>query len=119
MKAILASGLVAALFMCGCADPPVWSKPGATQADFNRDSYECERDTRMAAASFGTGVVASIQAQDFMGRCMVAHGYAQRGATKGVDPDETVSCKYNLENGVVKRVSVRTCATTMGIVVGS
>jgi hypothetical protein len=53
--------------------PMHWTRPGFTQGEFNRDSYECERDTRAGAASFGGNIFA---AQDFYNQCMGAHGYS-------------------------------------------
>jgi hypothetical protein len=44
MRAIL---LVAFLLVAGCAGSQTWAKPGGTQADLDRDTYECERDARM------------------------------------------------------------------------
>jgi len=54
----------------GCAERTLWDRPGATEADYRRDVYECERDARMATASFGSGLFAMIEAQNFMRRCM-------------------------------------------------
>lgn len=39
----LARGLIISLTLAGCS-PTVWHKDGATEADFNRDVYECQRD---------------------------------------------------------------------------
>ena len=50
-------------------------KNGASYADYQRDSYDCERDTRMAAGSFGTGPIARANAQDFLLRCMTVKGW--------------------------------------------
>jgi hypothetical protein len=46
-----------------------------SQDELNRDRYECERDARMSAGSFGTGLVGELNAQEFMGRCFQAKGY--------------------------------------------
>lgn len=52
-----------------------WYKAGSTAADYQKDSYDCERDTRAGAVSFGGGLVGSVGAQNFYDRCMQAHGY--------------------------------------------
>ncbi len=72
--AILAVGMV----MAGCA-PMMWDRPGATQADFNRDSYACERDSRQSGY-YGSGVTGAVNMQGFFGRCMQAQGYVLRSS---------------------------------------
>ena len=37
--------LILAFALVGCA-PYVWTKPGATQADFNTDDYQCQVENR-------------------------------------------------------------------------
>jgi len=67
------------LFLIGTSacqnEPNVWYKAGASQSDYQKDAYECERDTRMSAASFGTGFVGAANAETFATRCMNAKGY--------------------------------------------
>lgn len=60
------------LVLAGCA-PVYWSKPGFSQAEWNRDSYECERDVRQT--SHGTGLVGALDAMAFEQDCLRAHGY--------------------------------------------
>jgi hypothetical protein len=43
-RAIIVIGCVA---LAGCA-PRAWTRTGATQADYNKDSYSCERDVQQA-----------------------------------------------------------------------
>ena len=62
--------------LAGCART-MWAKDGATQADFSRDAYECERDMRQSGY-FGGGLMGLANRQDFFERCMVAHGYEKR-----------------------------------------
>ncbi len=71
MRGLLVVAMVAAL--AGCARI-IWSKPGATQQDYATDSYACERDMRQSLY-FGGGLVGQANAQSFMNRCMVAHGW--------------------------------------------
>jgi hypothetical protein len=66
---------IAALGLGGCAEY-AWTKPGLTQADFNRDSYNCEKDMRQSGY-FGGGLVGALNAQAFEERCMTAQGYSK------------------------------------------
>lgn len=65
--------LVLAIGATGCAaDNRRLYKEGATQADYDRDAFECEKATRQSAQSFGTGVLAQTYAKNFAIRCMTA-----------------------------------------------
>jgi hypothetical protein len=68
---ILCAGLLTA-----CAK--TWDKPGATEAEFNRDSYECQRDARMAHGSFGGGLAGQFYMMGFAEQCMGARGWNPR-----------------------------------------
>ena len=74
-KGIIAVAVVSVI-LSGCA-PTIWDKPGATQADFARDSYDCEKDMRQSGY-YGGGLVGALNAEEFSDRCMVAHGYTAR-----------------------------------------
>jgi len=65
-----------ALLISGCA-PTVWVKNGATQQDYNKDSYDCEKDSRQSGY-FGDGLTGSINIQAFFNKCMIAHGWTQQ-----------------------------------------
>ena len=84
--------LTTILALCGCAKT-FWVKPGATQQDFARDSYECERDARQSGY-FGTGIAGAINMQAFQERCMVARGWSkqteQRQAERPVNEQDQV-----------------------------
>lgn len=67
--------------LAGCA-PMAWDRPGATQADFNRDSYACERDARQSGY-YGGGLTGTVNMQGFFQRCMVAQGYTLRSSADG------------------------------------
>jgi hypothetical protein len=69
--------LFVAFALTACA-PTNWYKAGATQADLQKDSGACERDSRISTSSFGTGMGGGIGLQNFMERCMVAHGYTKQ-----------------------------------------
>jgi|GEM_PF-2510197 predicted small secreted protein len=49
-----------------------WQKAGASQEDYARDTYECERDRRMAGLGFLSGA-------GFYAQCMKAHGWQPAG----------------------------------------
>jgi hypothetical protein len=76
----LVSGVLAIVALTGCAQK-VWNKPGATQQDFQTDSYACEKDARQSGY-FGGGLAGAINFQGFEARCMNAHGwYLEQQAT--------------------------------------
>jgi hypothetical protein len=88
------------LALTSCAS--TWSKPGGTQAEFNKDSYECERDMRQSGG-YGTGLVGALNAQGFAGRCMIAHGYTkdttQSASASGTSPDPSAKPAIVIEAG--------------------
>ena len=73
-----------ALTMVGavaCASPRGWVRAGATEADFNRDSYECAREatfaSRRAGITGGSGFLheEAKADKDLYRACMRARGY--------------------------------------------
>jgi hypothetical protein len=77
---VIKATAAAVLLVSGCAPQMVWDKPGATQADYNRDSYACEKDMRQSGY-YGSGLVGALNAQSFFNECMTAAGYTRRPAT--------------------------------------
>lgn len=76
-RALTAIAVIA--LVAGCAgDTRRFYKDGVDLAQYERDAYECERDTRMSAVSFGGGVTAPTFARNFAIRCMQAKGYEWR-----------------------------------------
>lgn len=77
------SGLVAILALAswGCATGRGWMKAGATEAAFDRDSYECAREatytSRRAELADGTGPFREEAKtdKDLYRACMRARGY--------------------------------------------
>jgi hypothetical protein len=68
--------VLTALLLGACAsEPTTWVKMDGHAETWPKDRYECERDARMSAASFGTGLVASRRAQQFFDQCLRAKGY--------------------------------------------
>lgn len=68
--------LLLCVAMTACATPK-WDRPGATQQDFNTDSYACERDMRQSGY-YGGGIAGAMNAQSFQQRCMVSKGWSKR-----------------------------------------
>jgi hypothetical protein len=63
-------GLILAMSPGNCAN---YEKQGMNEADWRRDSYECERDARQAA--FRASIIGAIAEQMFFERCLEARGY--------------------------------------------
>jgi hypothetical protein len=61
----------------------IWDKPGATRAEYDRDSYECEKDARQSGY-FGTGLIGALNMREFFKKCMNAHGYELRQSAPGL-----------------------------------
>lgn len=59
---------VALVLLASCTI--VRTKEGATQADYNRDTYECERDVRQSKSEDPN------DARAFYERCLQARGYS-------------------------------------------
>ena len=68
--------MILATLCAGClkfvADKPTFAKPNSTKADYDKDTYECERDTRQAQ------IVNIHESQNFFNRCMIARGWQIR-----------------------------------------
>ena len=71
--------LVVASVALGACAPTIWDKPGASQADFNRDSYACQRDAiSLGGVAYGYGVVQRHPDLGVYRMCMTAAGYSRR-----------------------------------------
>src|SRR5258708_5145329 len=76
MKTLQIVGLAAlGLALTACATP-VWVKPGTTQQDYAKDSYECERDA-LQSGYYGQAL-AVINRDKFEKRCMIARGWREK-----------------------------------------
>lgn len=75
-------GLVMSITSACQIDQDVWYRGGASQADYERAAYECERDTRMAAATFGSGLAGAANAEAFTARCMNSKGFYRARASQ-------------------------------------
>ena len=82
---ILSLTIAAVLAIGGCGTKTAWVKPGASQEDFARDSYECERDARATAGSRGAGLAggggltAAIDSGEYQRRCLRLRGWVAGG----------------------------------------
>lgn len=72
--------ILAATILSACATT-TWEKPGATEADFERDKYECIKDGEQHAANQGFGGNPFIVAQRAK-ECMRVKGYTERGVAR-------------------------------------
>ncbi len=79
MKIHLICTFALATSLVGCA-PLEWQKSGASQSDFNKDSYECEKDARQSGY-YGSGIAGSLAMKEFYKKCMVAKDYSLKGDT--------------------------------------
>jgi hypothetical protein len=77
MKGICRLLMLAGLLFMPACHQIYWTKPGFNAVDWQRDNYECERDSRMSVLSFGRGIGGALNEQGFFNRCLVAHGYYQ------------------------------------------
>ena len=87
MKKILLVLLIGAL-LTGCAhNPMVWNKPALSQAEFNRDNYDCIQQSRTQWVGGGFGLIglaimisakanAEEQSHQLYCRCMESRGYS-------------------------------------------
>jgi len=89
MKVSPLAAIATVLLLTGCAQPTTWVRPGATSQDFDRDSYQCEKDMRQSNY-FGGGIGGAIAAQDFQKRCMRAAGWLEATASASTP---LVTCK--------------------------
>jgi len=80
LPAVLMLGVL--VFLAGCAGKPMgWYRDSATQQEFSRDSYECERESWRLPKT-GYGLAGDMDHSDMMRRmyvqCMRARGYTSR-----------------------------------------
>ena len=52
----------------------MFNKNGVTPAEFNKDSYECQRDVRQSGY-YGAGIAGAYNMREFLRSCMIAKGY--------------------------------------------
>ena len=75
MTALLRPGLLLFLALTGCLYYHRWSRPGATEQEFYRDSMECHR---MASGGWCYGAYCDTMARnqrDAVARCLRAKGW--------------------------------------------
>jgi hypothetical protein len=80
-RSLSIAALVLVVSGSGCTTERGWTKAGAVEADFNRDSYECAREatsaSRRAAIVDGSGLIrGEVKSdKDLYRACMRARGY--------------------------------------------
>ena len=115
MRKAISIGLLAIGVLTGCSDQ-VWVKAGMTQAEYQKDSYECGQSAGMSTSSYGSSLDAAQQAKTAKSRCMTARGYTLQKADS-VDPAlKLVNCKFK-EVEEVQRLSAQSCTNSGGTVV--
>ena len=77
MRRIILAVLIA-VTLGGCAQY-MWVKNGATDAEFRKDRYECERDMRQSGY-YGGGLYGALNMMEFGEQCMRARGYQKTQA---------------------------------------
>lgn len=78
IKHLICAIALTALFI-GCVTPEIliWDKPGATQSDYDKDSYECEKDVRQSGY-YGGGIAGYKKLREFFKKCMISKGWTLR-----------------------------------------
>ena len=68
-----------AVITASCANPSVWSKPGATQQEFALTSFQCKNYMQQSAGMYGNDPLVGMMVlgQDLIKECLVAHGWQQ------------------------------------------
>lgn len=127
-------GLLAASFVTACASQQpdlYWGKEGASSAERDAASYECERDTRAAAVSFGRN---AYDAREFYVKCMNVKGFhltqfpssSTSDYVKATPMADTTGRHYGSEDiivcsfdgGVTAKVKARVCSQGGGTITG-
>ena len=115
MRKAISIGLSVIGVLTGCSDQ-VWVKAGMTQAEYQKDSYECGQSAGVNTGSYGSSLDAAQQAKNALSRCMIARGYMLQKADS-VDPAlKLVNCKFK-EVDQVQRLSAQSCTNSGGTVV--
>lgn len=103
MKKITVLALALSLTACAVPQHIVWNKPGAVEADYNRDAAQCDYETSAAtqgtdysySSIFGQELDRSLRKKDILKKCMVAKGWSASISTPTVtqadNPTSTLS----------------------------
>lgn len=85
MKTVL-STLALAMVLSGCASKIVYSKLGATQEDYNRDTAQCDYETSASAGEgglftpLGDELDRMGRKRNLMAKCMTARGWTAQSS---------------------------------------
>jgi hypothetical protein len=115
MRKAIFIGLAVIGVLTGCSEQ-VWVKAGMSQAEYQKDSAECDQSAGMSSGSYGTSLDAAQQARSARSRCMTARGYTLQKADS-VDPElKLVNCKFT-QVEAVQRLSAQSCTKGGGTIV--
>ena len=73
---------VSLFILAGCATPPLWNKPGASEQDFNADKYQCMQGSQQQTSSVyigpygGSGSSGQTTNTPLFTACMQAKGWS-------------------------------------------
>lgn len=92
---ILALGLV--LTACATQQRIVWNKPGAVEADYNRDIAQCDYETSASTqgtdysyrSTLGQEIDRAMRKNDLLKKCMVARGWSASTSSPAVTQPST------------------------------
>jgi hypothetical protein len=105
MIRILILALALTLTACATQQPTRWSKPGALEADYNRDVAQCDYETSASTQGtdysyrtvIGQEIDRAMRKNELLKKCMVARGWSastsSTAATQVVNSTPTLSQK--------------------------
>jgi hypothetical protein len=115
MRKTIFIGLAAIGVLTGCSEQ-VWVKAGMSQAEYQKDSAECEQTAGMSSRAYGNSLDAAQQARSALSRCMAGRGYTLQKADS-VDPAlKLVNCKFT-QVAEIQRLSAESCTKGGGTIV--
>lgn len=96
-RKIFISSLIAVTTLAACVTPTpmVWTRPGATEADFERDKNQCIYESSALTQSvdygyrtiFGQELDRAMRRNELAGLCMKAKGWSQQTTTATNNPN--------------------------------
>ncbi len=72
-----AMGLLALIVLGACAKEVVWTKPGVTAAQLEKDKESCTREVPRAGSAGTGGAPTTYRVRQLQPRCMEALGYTR------------------------------------------
>ena len=115
MRKAIFVGLAAIGVLSGCSEQ-VWVKSGMSQAEYQKDSAECEQSAGMSSRAYGNSLDAAQQAGSALSRCMAGRGYTLQKADSADPALKLVNCKFT-QVAEVQRLSAESCTKGGGTIV--